>query len=63
MLQNASSIYPLVEWERVEDVSYDGMPVFRHPGNGELGYDDGSYLLGLPATVEQAIRDGQKGRF
>ena len=59
---DTSSIYPIVEWLPVEGLAYQGMPVYRHPGNGELAYDEGSCLLGLPAAVEATIRDLAKGK-
>jgi hypothetical protein len=63
MAQTSRHIYPLVEWQPVPNVSYLGLPVFRHPGNGELGYDNGEYLLDLPKPVEQLIRAGAEGKL
>lgn len=56
-------VYPLVEWQRLDDVTYNGMPVYRHPGNGDLGYEEGTCLLTLPKHVEAAIKSGVKGRL
>jgi len=52
-----------VEWQRIEDVSYNGMPVLRHPGNGEIGADSGDHLLEIPANIVRAINDGVKGQL
>ena len=56
-------LYPIVEWQRIEGVSYNGMPILRHPGNGEIGCDNGEHLLEIPDNVERAIRDGVKGQL
>jgi hypothetical protein len=55
--------YPITRWQLVDEVSYQGMPVFRHPWNGDLGYDDGSCLRDLPGSVVFAIRTGIKGKL
>jgi hypothetical protein len=57
------STYPILAWLLVEQVSYQGMPVFRHPWKGDLGYDDGSCLRDLPASVTFAIYTGTKGNL
>ena len=56
-------IWPLVEWQPIAEVSYDQMPVLRHPVNGELAYDDGSHCRPLPQHIEQAIRSGVRGQL
>jgi hypothetical protein len=57
----ARRLYPMVEWVPVDGVYYNGMPILRHPGNGEIGCDSGEHLLDVPANILRAIQDGVKG--
>ena len=61
--QTECPLYPIVEWVPVDGVWYNGLPVYRHPGNNDLACDAGEYLLNLPANIARAIHDNVKGKL
>ena len=50
--------YNLNGWDRLEDISYRGWPVYVSRYNGAVAYEvDGTQLVSLPEEVEDAITE------
>jgi hypothetical protein len=48
--------YNLNGWDRLEDVSYRGWPVYVSRYNGAVAYEEaGTQLVSLPEDVEDAV--------
>ena len=54
-------MFPLVEWDLISGVTYNGYRVYQHPQTQELAWDTYFEHVTLPPVIETAIRNGVKG--